>query len=61
MVVREHRQKTFRVGYLTNNSLSMTKVFCRSSLMLMSYSRVVGVVFVLSRVGPVLRSRNGIE
>ena len=30
-------------------------------VMLMSYSRVVSVVLVLSRVGTVLRSRYGIE
>ena len=30
-------------------------------VILMSYSRVVSVVLVLSRVGPVLRSRSGIE
>ena len=30
-------------------------------VMLMSYSRVVSVVLVLSGVGPVLRSRYGIE
>ena len=30
-------------------------------VMLMSYSHVVSVVLVLSRVGPVLRSRYGVE